>query len=161
MEKLRIVKADLDDPVHGRAIVDLVNEYARDAMGNGSDLSREVLKKMLPGLKKTSNALVILAFSGQEAVGVAVCFTSFSTFAAKPCINVHDMSVKPNYRGKGVGRKLLEGVETDGRKMGCCKLTLEVRPDNKPAEHLYRSFGFGAHDFEKEKVELLFLEKKL
>lgn len=161
MNAITIIKADLRNPQHAEAIVELVNEYARDDMGNGKDLPREILKKMIPGLRETPNALVMLALNGDEAVGVAVCFTAFSTFAARPCINIHDMSVKRAYRGKGIGRKLLEGVEAEAKKMGCCKLTLEVRPDNGPAKHLYKSFGFGSHDFEKEKVELLFWEKKL
>lgn len=160
-EKINIVKADLNNPKHGIAIVELVNEYVRDEMGNGNDLPSEVQKKMIPGLREAPNALVVLAFNGEEAVGAAVCFKTFSTFAAKPLINIHDMSVKRNCRGQGIGRRLLEGVEAEARKIGCCKLTLEVRPDNLSAKHLYKSFGFGAHDFEKEQVELLFWEKKL
>jgi len=40
-----------------------------------------------------------------------VCFRGFSTFAAAPLINVHDLAVVPGFRGQGIGRRLLEAVE--------------------------------------------------
>jgi ribosomal protein S18 acetylase RimI-like enzyme len=73
---------------------------------------------------------------------VAVCFLGFSTFAARPLLNVHDLAVLPECRGKGVGRALLEAAEARARAHGCCKLTLEVQDSNQRARGLYASFGF-------------------
>jgi ribosomal protein S18 acetylase RimI-like enzyme len=71
-----------------------------------------------------------------------VAFTGFSTFHARPLLNIHDLAVLPGLRGGGVGRALLSSAEQYARANGYCKLTLEVQEDNTPAMHLYERFGF-------------------
>lgn len=51
------------------------------------------------------------------------------------------IAVIPAYRGRGLGRKLLEHLETDARSRGAEQLFLEMRSNN-PAEKLYRARGF-------------------
>ena len=36
----------------------------------------------------------------------------------------------------------IDAVAVRGREMGCCKMTLEVRPDNEPGLALYKKAGF-------------------
>ncbi|TVQ88478.1 MAG: GNAT family N-acetyltransferase [Chromatiaceae bacterium] len=84
-----------------------------------------------------------MAGAGALAVGVAVCFTGFSTFQARGLLNLHDLALLPAWRGRGIGRRLLAAVEAIARARGYCKITLEVRGDNAPARALYASAGFG------------------
>ncbi len=88
--------------------------------------------------------MVLLALDGAsgEALGVATCFRGWSTFAARPLLNVHDLAVLPAHRRRGVARALLAAVEEAARREGAAKVTLEVRPDNAPAQALYRACGF-------------------
>lgn len=44
--------------------------------------------------------LVLLAFVEDEPVGVAVCFFELSTFKTRPLLNIHDLAVLPQYRGR-------------------------------------------------------------
>jgi ribosomal protein S18 acetylase RimI-like enzyme len=114
-------------------------------------------------LAEHPGALVLLALAGDQderPVGVAVCFFGLSTFRAKPLLNVHDLAVLPEHRGRGIGRALLQAAEDRARQKGCCKLTLEVRDDNTRARALYRSFGFG-DDGSGESVSMRFLTKQL
>jgi ribosomal protein S18 acetylase RimI-like enzyme len=161
MQDLVIVEADLENPEHQAAVVAMVNAYARDPMGNGRDLPQDVRHELIPGLRRHPTSLIFLAFDGKEPVGVAVCFLGFSTFAARPLINIHDLAVIPQYRGQGIGRRLLERVEAKGRELGCCKLTLEVRNDNKPAQQLYEKVGFNNGAAAVGPVRMWFLEKRL
>ncbi|MCC5829371.1 MAG: GNAT family N-acetyltransferase [Phycisphaeraceae bacterium] len=161
MRDIRIERANLDQPDHQAAVVAMVDAYARDPAGGGQGLSEPVKAAMVDGLRQFPTAMVFLAFRGDEPVGAAVCFLGFSTFAARPLINVHDLSVKDGFRCKGIGRRLLEAVEAKAREMGCCKVTLEVRVDNEHAEGLYRSQGFDDMDFKGRKVKVLFLEKPI
>jgi ribosomal protein S18 acetylase RimI-like enzyme len=160
MPDLVIVEADLDNPQHQDAIVSLINAYARDPMGHGRELSDEVRRQLITGLRQHPTTLIFVAYAGQAPVGVAVCFRGFSTFAARPLINIHDLAVVPAYRRQGVGRRLLERVEARGREWGCCKLTLEVREDNHVAQQLYWRAGF-AHAASDAGTRSWFLERRL
>lgn len=156
-EKIVIIEADLSNGTHQDGIVRTVDAYARDEMGGGSPLNSEVRAALIEGLKNHPSKMILLALLEGEIVGAAVCFFGFSTFAAKRSVNIHDLSVLPEYRDSGVGRKLIEAVFQKGRELDCCKVTLEVRRDNERARHLYRSCGFS--DWAIAPLE--FWEKKL
>ena len=139
---MTILLADLADPAHQAAIVDLLDMYCRDEFGDGKPLSAESRANLIPGLVKHGGARVYLAYEENEPVGLALCFVGFSSFRAKPLINIHDIAVRPQVRGRGIGRQLLSAVEQDARALGCCKVTLEVRSDNVRAQGVYRAAGF-------------------
>ena len=128
--------ANFDDAVHAQAIVDLINAYAGEDHGSGRELDSGISSQIVPGMKATPGAFTILAWEGDLPVGAAVCFRGFSTFAAQPLVNVHDLSVRASHRGRGVGTQLLNAVEDYARQQGCCKVTLEVRKANPRAESL-------------------------
>lgn len=56
--------------------------------------------------------------------------------------HITNIAVHPDYRGKGVGKKLIEDLIETAQKKGMVQMTLEVRKSNKVAIHLYESFGF-------------------
>ena len=161
MQNVTVIEANLADPLHQEAIVTLINAYARDAMGTGQDLPAEVRARLIPGLQQHPTTLIFLAFQAHKAIGIAVCFQGFSTFAARPLLNIHDLAVLPDYRRHGVGRQLLAAVEARGHSLGCCKLTLEVREDNDRAQRLYRDVGFSDVQFTPGVVRNWFLQKGL
>jgi ribosomal protein S18 acetylase RimI-like enzyme len=139
---IEVRAADLEDPVHARAIVDLLDAYASDPIGGGRPLAPEVQARLVSGLREHPTTLVLLAFDGERPIGIAVCFLGFSTFQARPLLNVHDLAVLPGWRGRGVGQALLAAVEERARARGCGKLTLEVQDENTRARRVYDRFGF-------------------
>ena len=140
---LTIGEADLSNPAECADIVDVLNSYAADPIGGGVPLSAEVRARLPVGLREHPTALVLLARADGKSVGVSVCFWGFSTFHARPLLNIHDLAVTPEWRGKGVGTALLDAIETLALERGCCKLTLEVQDDNRRARALYDRCGFG------------------
>ena len=158
---VRIIQANLEDPAHQRAILSLVDAYSMDAMGDGKPLSDEARKRLLLGLREHPTTLIFLAWKGEEPVGIAVCFRGFSTFAARPLINIHDLAVLPGHRGNGIGPRLLEAVERKARQMGCCKLTLEVLEKNRRARGVYEAAGFAHAVHQGEAGHCLFMSKRL
>jgi GNAT superfamily N-acetyltransferase len=161
MSTIEIVEADLGRPEHQRAVVEMIDAYARDPMGDGKPLADDVRRELIPGLQRHPTTLIFLAYDRGAPVGIAVCFVGFSTFAAKPLVNVHDITVLPVRRGQGIAAKLLAGVERKARALGCCKLTLEVQENNHRAKKVYQAAGFGRQVYEEAAGGSLFYSKRL
>lgn len=139
---IQIIPVDYASPNHRWAVVSLLDSYAGSPQAGGVGMPEEAREQVVSMLEGFPTSQVLLAVEGEEPVGLAVCVESFSTFKAKPLVNVHDLVVSPNHRNRGIGQKLLEAVEEQARRRGCVGLTLEVLGDNKPAQRLYHKCGF-------------------
>lgn len=158
---LRYLKADLERADHQAAVLAMIDAYARDSMGDGAPLASDVRERLIPGLRSHPTTLIILAYDGDVPVGVAVCFLGFSTFAARPLVNLHDVCILPTHRCRGIGRGLLAAVEAKARELGCCKLTLEVLDQNHHALKTYTAAGFKRYALQPGAGEAIFLTKPL
>jgi ribosomal protein S18 acetylase RimI-like enzyme len=152
---LRIRPADLANARDADSVVTLLNSYAVEPGGGGKPMSPEARERLIPALRAIPRALVLLAIVDDAAVGIAVCFIGFSTFRARPLLNIHDLAVLPQHRGRGVGTALLQAAEEYARREGCCRLTLEVLESNSGAQTLYRRFGFDASTISRFMVKPL------
>jgi ribosomal protein S18 acetylase RimI-like enzyme len=155
-------QAQLNDARDAQEYRRLLNAYASDPFGRGAALSEEHLFKVTRDLEAHPSAWTYLAGVESKSCAFATCFCGYSTFYGRPLFNVHDVAVLAGFRGLGIGRALLRFITEDARRLGCCKVTLEVREDNRAANGLYRSEGFGASKIAGEaSVQYLFLEKTL
>jgi ribosomal protein S18 acetylase RimI-like enzyme len=158
---LTIYASDLADPAHAAAFLDLLDHYARDPMGGGEGLSDYARANLLDRLKTLPIFHGALAFRGEKAVGLINCFSGFSTFAARPLLNVHDIVVHAEARGQGIGQALLGWAEERARQLSCCKLTLEVLANNRRAIASYERAGFAPYMLDPDAGQALFLQKLL
>ena len=156
-----VVEADLSCEDHQQATLRLLAAYATDPMGDGKPLSETARRNLIPGLRAHPTTMVFLAYHGGEAVGLAICFRGFSTFAARPLVNIHDLFVAPECRGSGIGRRLLAAIEQRAREIGGCKLTLEVQENNHRAQGVYAAAGFAQATHVPAAGGALFLSKPL
>lgn len=154
-----ILIADLSIPSHAEAVVYLLNLYAKDDMGGGAELSGFVKQNLITELKKRKSIYAVIAFIHQKPAGLAICIEGFSSFACKPLLNVHDLVVAPEYRGRGISKRLLAKAEEIARGLGCCKLTLEVLEGNKVAQAAYKAYGFDGYELNPETGKALFWQK--
>jgi len=84
------------------------------------------------------------AFLGRldgRAVGYALVFTTYSTFAGKRCMWLEDLFVEPSARGFGVGKSLLVHLAALAVSRGCARLEWNVLDWNAPAIGFYKSLG--------------------
>jgi hypothetical protein len=101
----RIERADLSRAEHAVAWADCTNAYAMDVQGRSAALEAEVLARSVSSLASHPTFLGFLAWHGNDVpAGLVTCFRAWGTFAAKPLVNVHDLAVKPAYRGCAAGR---------------------------------------------------------
>ena len=56
--------------------------------------------------------------------------------------HITNIAVHPNYRGQGIGSKLVESLIENSSSWYINSLTLEVRAYNKIAQNLYKKYGF-------------------
>jgi len=159
---IRVRLAALCEPADGVTYRRLLDAYARDPMGQNAPLPKTVLDRVVADLSYHPAARILLAEQDGEACGFATCFLGYSTFRGLPLLNVHDIAVLPQWRGRGIARAILGAIGDQARAEGCCKITLEVRDDNPAAQTLYRSVGFGAAVTDDgQQVQYLFMEKPL
>lgn len=91
-------------------------------------------------------AEVIFAMEEETEVGFALFFHNFSTFLGRAGIYLEDLYVKPEYRGKGYGKKLLQKLASIAVERGCGRLEWWCLNWNEPSIEFYCSLGAEAMD---------------
>jgi GNAT superfamily N-acetyltransferase len=158
---VKISRVDYSNHAHREALVTLMNHYASDPAGGGQALSAFVQSHLAQRLSQIPWAFSFLADLDETPVGLVNCFEGFSTFACRSLVNIHDLVVHKDYRGKGVSQALLQSVETEALNRDCCKITLEVLQGNTPAYAAYQKFGFSGYQLDTKMGQAIFLEKRL
>ena len=97
------------------------------------------VRKTLFGRRKYAE--VLLAKVGKQAAGFALFFHNYSTFLAQPGIYLEDLFVKPEFRGKGIGKALLVRLAQIAVERDCGRLEWAVLDWNSSAIDFYRKLG--------------------
>jgi len=161
---LHIQRVDYRAPLDGLHLRRLLDLYARDPMGGGDPLAANVLERLCDDLARRPDAASFLAYrvtDPSDPVGLINCFEGYSTFKAKPLLNVHDIVVHPDVRGQGVAQALLGAAQQLAIERGCCKLTLEVLSGNTVAMNAYDRFGFKPYQLDPGAGQAVLLQKWL
>jgi GNAT superfamily N-acetyltransferase len=74
-------------------------------------------------------------------VGFAVWFVDFSTFSGRSGIYLEDLFVRPAYRGKGLGKALLQHLARTCVEKGWSRLQWAVLDWNTPSIEFYKFLG--------------------
>jgi GNAT superfamily N-acetyltransferase len=101
--------------------------------------TEERLSEALFGERPVAAALI--AERGDDAVGYALFFPTFSSFLASEGIWLEDLFVRLPHRGTGVGRALLSAVAARVREQGGERLEWAALDWNEPALGFYRRLG--------------------
>lgn len=83
--------------------------------------------------------ILIMEYEGKIA-GYSTLSKQFSTEAGGFCMWMEDIYVKPEFRGKGLGKELFSYVEENFKYL--CRIRLEVEEENTRAVKLYKAMGF-------------------
>jgi GNAT superfamily N-acetyltransferase len=86
-------------------------------------------------------AEVLIAEDGGRAVGFALFFHNYSTFLGRPGIYLEDLFVRPEDRGKGLGKALLVALAKLAAERECGRLEWAVLDWNEPSIRFYESLG--------------------
>lgn len=97
------------------------------------------IRENIFGKKKYAEVL-IAEYEGKPA-GMALYFYNFSTFVGRPGIYLEDLFVLPEFRGLGIGKRLLLSLIDLAREKNCGRVEWCVLDWNKPAIDFYKSLG--------------------
>jgi GNAT superfamily N-acetyltransferase len=84
--------------------------------------------------------VVIAEVDGQPA-GFALFFHNFSTFLGQRGLYLEDLFVRPQYRGLGLGERLMIHLAKLAVERGCGRFEWSVLDWNEPAIRFYRRLG--------------------
>ncbi|HEU4628007.1 MAG TPA: GNAT family N-acetyltransferase [Steroidobacteraceae bacterium] len=119
------------------AFVRELAEYER--LSNEVIATEDDMREALFGTRPYAE--VVFACVDGEPVGFALFCYNFSTFLAKPGIHLEDLFVRPAYRGRGIGQRLLTWLARETIKRGCGRLEWAVLDWNEPSIRFYESLG--------------------
>lgn len=125
-----------DLPLIARFIRDLA-EYEK--LSNEVRFDEAVLGKNLFGPKPCAE--VLIGELDGEPRGFALFFQTFSTFEGKPGIWLEDLYVRPEARGKGLGKALLTDLARIAKERDCTRFEWWVLDWNAPSIAFYRGLG--------------------
>lgn len=91
-------------------------------------------------------AEVVFACVDGQPLGFALFFHNFSTFLGKPGIYLEDLFVRPEARGRGLGKRLLAWLARTALERGCARLDWAVLDWNEPSIGFYLGLGAQRQD---------------
>lgn len=86
-------------------------------------------------------AEVVIAEADSETVGFALFFHNYSTFLGRAGIYLEDLFIRPQFRGHGYGKSLLQYVGQLANARGCGRFEWSVLDWNEPAIRFYEHMG--------------------
>lgn len=126
------------------ADVDLILQFIRDlaeyerepqaAVATADDIIRD-------GFRGTPKFWVLIAEWNGATAGFAFYFFNYSTWIGKPGLFLEDLFVKPEFRGKGIGKALLAELARIAVAENCYGVKWEVLDWNQPAIDFYKKLG--------------------
>jgi GNAT superfamily N-acetyltransferase len=104
----------------------------------------ESARRFLADRLARDEAVVLVAVDGstQDAVGFAQLYRSFSSVSLGPIVILNDLFVVPAWRGRGVGRLLIEETARHARAAGAIRVEIATQHTNAGARRLYEALGF-------------------
>lgn len=126
------------------ADVPLILQFIRDLavyekLAHKVTANEEQLRRTLFGSPRFAEVIFAMV-DGKEA-GFALFFHNYSTFLGQPGIYLEDLFVKPEMRGRGVGKQLLTHLAKLAKERGCGRVEWAVLDWNTPSIDFYKRIG--------------------
>ena len=137
MSCLRLRPAEVTDVSTILGFIRQLAEYER--LSHECVATEAALQETLFGSRRCAE-VVLAEWEGTPA-GFALFFHNYSTFLAKPGLYLEDVFVRPEHRGRGIGKALLRHLAKLAMERGCGRFEWAVLDWNAPSIAFYRSLG--------------------
>lgn len=126
-----------------RHLHELIYEFA-EYVRHECTVSEEQLAREMFGERPAAEALI--AEENGAPIGFAIFFQTFSTFSGRKRLYLEDLFVRPEFRGKGYGKKLLVHLAKRAVEAKASRVEWTVLDWNKPSIEFYELLGARRHD---------------
>lgn len=141
-EAFQIIKAG---PEHIPVIHEMIDALADHlALGHELVATEEDLHYALFG--PAPQAEVVLACMGEATAGFALFYNNYSTFRGRCGLHLEDLYVRPQWRGHGIGKRLLAHLARLTLQRGCSRLEWWVLGEDEKAVAFYEAIGASARE---------------
>ncbi len=122
------------------ALIQLIRDLAEfERLPDSVEIQPEQLRSALFG--PSPDVFAHVAAEGGRILGMAIWFRNFSTWTGRSGIYLEDLYVRPEARGRGVGRALVAELATVAHRAGYGRLDWSVLDWNESAIRFYQSLG--------------------
>lgn len=121
-------------------------------LGQLTSSPKEMNEALLRAIVKSDRTHLFLAYIGNQMVGMATLAAYVIPTGTKAW--VEDVVVDNNFRGKHIGKKLVNHVVEYTKKYSPCSLMLTSRPMRVAANKLYQSVGFEKRETNVYKIQV-------
>jgi GNAT superfamily N-acetyltransferase len=111
-----------------------------EKLENEVEATEQKLRETLFGARPAAECVIGETDTGTPAA-FALFFTNYSTFLAKPGLYLEDLFVKPEFRGKGIGKAMLRYLAALANERNYGRMEWSVLDWNVNAIAFYESFG--------------------
>lgn len=123
-------------------ILELIGELAEyERLRHEVVATEDDLRRTLFGERPAAEVVLAEVEGAASPVGFALFFHNYSTFLGRPGLYLEDLFVRSAWRGRGIGRRMLEHLARIAVERGCGRFEWWVLDWNEPAIRFYRSIG--------------------
>jgi len=126
-----------DLPVIGKLLEDLT-----DAMDNTEGIDTGIAIKTCQHLLNDNNSHFLVAAMEGTPVGFMNFTVRQTILHRSPSGLIDELVVAEEYRGKGVGKQLVQAAIEKCRRLGCCEVEASTEKTNLKAREFYKQCGF-------------------
>jgi GNAT superfamily N-acetyltransferase len=123
-----------------RRLLALVADYQRFYAGSARDDDHNA-RFFGRFLAPSDVGMLLVAGDGDELAGYACLYWTFSSVSATDVVLLHDLYVRPDHRGTGVGEALVAAAVGEARERGASHVRWFTALDNRRAQRLYERLG--------------------
>lgn len=127
---------------------DILSLYADSDIDNGKMLDLNSAQDIFDKIAKYPNYNIYITLINNKIVGTfELLIMDNLAHMGLPSAIVEDVVVHSDYRGQGVGKKMMQFAFKECKKAGCYKMVLSSNIRRDRAHHFYESLGFKKHGY--------------
>ena len=126
-----------DLPVIQKLLEDLI-----DAMDDTEGIDTGIALKNCERLLNDAGSHFLVAAREGTPVGFINFAVRQTVLHQSPSALIDELVVAEEYRGKGVGRRLVQAAIEKCRQLGCCEVEVSTEKTNLKAREFYKQGGF-------------------